>query len=272
MIDGEATMPTISGSSASRALAAVPFAYLIATRVRTPRDWAYLVATSWVPAIWLLFRLADLGPLEALGSFALGYLAFVALYEIGYFVNDAWDAKRGEAGRKRLGFSPGTAYAILFVSIRVATWAAVGWITGWLSNPAWLAGHAALFLAFAQHNLVAGNGLRLASFYQLAVLRFVMPILGALAPPAYPAALIAAILLYAYLRYLSYADSKDLLNLPERKTPRFGLLQLVMLAPLVGFIAVILDAAPIAELLVYMIAVHAAWWLFARVRGESFSR
>lgn len=262
-------MPTRSGSSASRALAAVPFAYLVATRVRTPRDWAYLVATSWVPAIWLLFRLTELGPVKALTCFALGYLAFVALYEIGYFVNDAWDAKRDAAGRQRLGFAPGPAYSILFVAIRIATWGAIGWFTGWLSDPVWLAGYAALLVAFAEHNLVAGNGLRLASFYQLAVLRFVLPMLGALSPPAYPAVLLSAILLYAYLRYLSYADSKDLLDLPERRTPQFGLLQLVMLAPLVGFVAFILNAAPIAELLVYMIAVHAGWWRLARDRGSS---
>lgn len=246
----------------------VPFIYFVGTRINRVLDAIFLVATSFVPAWWILTRASDLGAVEAGVSFLLGYLCFISFYEIGYFFNDTWDASRQkDGGRRRIGFSPGPAYASLFLAIRLATWGGTAYFLGWFGDPVWLACYAALGLAIAQHNLIASSGYRAASFYQLAVLRFICPIAGALPKDQLISAVLPALLLYTYIRYLSYLDSKDLLSMPERRQPTFGIVQIGMLAPLVAVIAYMLDNQVLLELLAYYLVVFGGFALMQRAKA-----
>jgi hypothetical protein len=231
--------------------------------VKGGKDFAYLVASSWIPAIWLAFRLAGLDLAEAALAFAGGYLCFIALYELGYLANDVWDARRDPAGRQRLGFSPGPVYLAAFVAIRLAVWAAVADWFGWLGDEVFLLCYAALFAAFAQHNLIRSAAFRSASFYQLSLLRFVAPIIAVLDTRGTAVALIAAALLYSYFRFLSYLESKDLLAMPERKRPDFSLVQGAMLLPFILFASVATGSTVPLELGLYFLAVFALWRLLA---------
>ncbi len=147
----------------------------MATRA-TARDFTYLVASSWLPGIWILFRLGGHGLGEAALYFAAGYLCFVSVYEIGYFVNDAWDAPRTEGGRARIRFAYGRVYVVSFVVLRIGIWAGLGTLFGWIGDLVWLAAFAALVVAFAEHNLIRPAAFRSASFFQLACLRFTVAI------------------------------------------------------------------------------------------------
>ena len=249
---------TISGSKAASLL---PFGYLAVTRIRGVRDLAYHVATSWLPAIWLVVRLTDLGPAMATGQFLLGYLAFIAAYEIGYLANDAWDSKRSSNGRERVRFPIDGIYVALFLLVRLGVWALVAMVTGWFENLLWLAGYGVLVIAFAQHNLVQSRGLRLASFYELATLRFLLPVTAILSADAMVSALLVAMLLYAFPRFLSYMESKDLLVLEERRAPAFGFCLQLSIAPLMLYLAWMFRMSVLAELLAYFLAIHATWWL-----------
>lgn len=269
MTGGQVTDMSMSGS---RAVCLLPFAYFAATRLPRVRDLAYLVATSWVPAIWLLWRLTDLGPGRSILAFAAGYLAFIAVYEIGYLINDAWDARRTSDGRKRVDFELTWPLICAFIMIRFAVWLAIGFWTRWLYDPVWLLGSAVLAIAIAQHNLVQSKGLRLASFYELAVLRFIVPILGSLPNVSVPAAILTALLLYAFPRFLAYMDSKDLLVLKQRTEPSFVFLLLLSLSPLIFFLAFVLSLQVLAELAVYFLAIHGLWWAIARSRERVAAR
>ena len=252
----------------SPAFVLVPSLYFFSTRINRSLDAVFLAATSYVPAYWILARASDFTPIEAGIFFLLGYLCFISFYEIGYFFNDTWDALRQKGGgRRRIGFSPGAAYSSLFIAVRLAAWGGVAYFLGWLTNPVWLACYAALGLAMAEHNLIASSGYRAASFYQLAVLRFICPIVGALPREALISALLPALLLYTYIRYLSYLDSKDLLSMPERRLPSFGVVQIGMLAPLVLLIGYMLENRMLLELFVYYFAVFAGFALLKRARG-----
>ncbi|MCL6697364.1 hypothetical protein LZ496_00970 [Sphingomonas sp. NSE70-1] len=251
--------------SASRAICLFPFAYFATSRAWTSREMTYLVATSWLPAIWLLWRLTDLSVAGSALAFAAGYLAYISIYEIGYLVNDAWDAPRSPQGRQRLNFPITPSFALAFVAIRLAVWAVVGVLTGWIDNPLWLAGYAALCLAIAQHNIFQSNGLRLASFYELATLRFLLPVLAALPAASLPAAILTALLLYSFPRFLGYLDSKDILNLPERREPQFGFFLILSLAPLLLFSAYLLRTTALVELTAYYLVIYGIWWAMARL-------
>lgn len=253
----------------SPAFVLVPSFYFFSTRINRFLDAIFLVTTSYVPAYWILARVADVTPVEAGILFLLGYLCFISFYEIGYFFNDSWDAARQKGGRRRIGFSPGVGYSSLFVAVRLAAWGGAAYFVGWLENPVWLACYGALGLAMAQHNLIASSAFRAASFYELAVLRFICPIIGALPREQLVSALLPALLLYTYVRYLSYLDSKDLLAMPERRLPSFGVVQIAMLAPLVCLIAYMLNDQVLLELLVYFFLVFAGFAVLRRGRGAA---
>ena len=246
-------------SGSSRLLTLVPFGYLLVSRASRPKDLAYLVASSWIPAIWLAFRLSGTDLPAALAGFALGYIAFLCVYEIGYLVNDSWDAARSESGRHRLKFAVGPSYAIAFVLIRACCWAAIGWATGWWADALWLGTYALLVIAFCEHNLLASPALRLASFGQLAVLRFLAPIVALVPRDHIGAALLCAVIFYAYLRALSYLESKDLLTMPERRAPAFGFRQMLLLVPASVALALVLKEPVIAELMAYSLLVYGGW-------------
>lgn len=250
----------ISASSAARSLSLLPFVYLAVTRLNSLRDYAYLIASTWLPCIWLIIRLSDADLMHAVITFAAGYAAFVSAYEIGYLVNDGWDARRAADGRQRIGFHLSWPYVLAFLLIRIGVWTAIGITMGWIGNPIWLGGYLALGIAFAQHNLVESTGLRLASFYELAALRFLLPIIASIPGSALAVAILTSLLLYAYPRLLSYMDGKGVLILEERRRPAFALLQLAALAPLTIYFAFLLGSAVIVELLAYFIVLFALWW------------
>lgn len=248
--------------------ALIPFGYFLSTRLSSARDVAFLLATSWVPAIWLVVRLGAKSPVEAVSGFLLGYLAFIAIYEIGYLTNDLWDARRSQDGRARFDHAVGPAYVAVFVGIRLVCWVAVASFTAWASNPIWLAGFGALLIALAQHNLTQSPALRLASFLELAVLRFFLPILVLVPRGQLWIVMLVALLLYAYPRFLSYMDSKSLLRLEDGRGRAFALLQLLWLVPLLLFIAYATATPVIAELVAYFVIAYAAGLVsFRRMNG-----
>lgn len=248
----------ISSSRLTPALALIPFGYFLSSRLKSVGDVAFLVATSWLPATWLAIRLGGKSPVEAVSSFLLGYLAFIAIYEVGYLANDLWDARRTRNGRARFDHAVGPAYIAAFVAVRLMCWVAVASSTGWADNPLWLAGFGALLIALAQHNLAQSPALRLASFLELAVLRFLLPILALVPRGELWVVTLVALLLYAYPRFLSYMDSKSLLRLDGGRGRSFGLGQQLSLAPLLLFIAYVTATPVIAELLAYFILAYAA--------------
>lgn len=247
----------------------LPFGYYAVTRLPSLRDLASLVATTWLPGIWLVHRLGGLPLWDSILTFAAGYVAFLGAYEVGYLVNDGWDTARAANGRRRVPFRINALYVAIFVVVHLGAWLAIGSAMGWIADTAWLAGFAALAIAFAQHNLVAANWVRIASFYELATLRFILPVIGAIPPEGHAPLLVAALLFYTYVRYLSYVDSKDLLAMPERRRPRFNLAQCATLAPLALLAALLVRSAVLVELLGYFLAAYGLWWALDKSRRRS---
>lgn len=257
---------TIFDSRHAKWLSFVPFLFFVMTRLRRRRDVAYLIVSSWLPAIWFLLRSSGGSLAEAVVNFALGYLTFVAVYEIGYLANDGWDSKRSADGRQRIPFSLGPVYVVLFVLARMTTWVFIGFWSGWADDPVWIVAYGALAIAFAQHNLITVDGLRGASFFQLATLRFALPILGAVPSSDRLLLILVAILFYTYLRFFSYLDGKHLLVIPQRRESSFAPTQLIMLLPLVVFLGLLSNSPLVFELAAYFITVHSLWLIFARLK------
>ena len=247
-----------------RPLTLLPFGYFLATRGGAARDLGYLVLSSWLPAAWLLHRLGDLAPGAAVLTFAAGYLCFIAVYEIGYFVNDTWDAARSEGARHRIRFAHGPGYRAAFVSVRLAVGAGLGAALGWIGDPVWLAGFGALAATVAVYNLTRRSGFRAAAFFQMTCLRFLLPVLGAVPREKLFPLLFAAVAFYAFFRFLSYLESKDLLAMPDRRLPGWGIAQVATMAPMVLFVAFATGEAVLAELLAYFALVYGGYAALGR--------
>jgi hypothetical protein len=247
-----------------KSLTLLPFIYTLATRITTVHDFTYLVASTWLPGIWILSRLGNHGLGDAALTFAAGYLCFISIYEIGYFANDAWDAQRSEAGRKRIRFAYGHAYVVAFIAVRIGVWAVVGTLLGWTGDLVWLAAFAALAVAFTEHNLIRPAAFRSASFFQLACLRFSIPMIGETPADKLLLLLFASIMFYTYFRFLAYLDGTDQLVMPRRRTGEFGMIHIVMLAPFIAFAAFASGEVLLLELLGYFVATYGVYALIAR--------
>jgi hypothetical protein len=240
-----------------RPLSLLPFGYFLVSRVRSRWELAYFAGNSWIPAWWLLVRLGEMGLVEALIHFAAGYLAFISCYELGYLTNDSWDARRSSDRRQRIAFTVTPDYVAMFVAIRAAAWLAVGVEAGWIDQPAWLLGYLALAAVFTLHNALGSASLRTASFLQLSMLRFTLPIIAALGPDSYLVAFMAAATFYTPSRLLSYLDSKDLLVMADRRSAQFKLAFVVIGAPLAVYLSVLMRSTVFAELLAYYLVLYA---------------
>lgn len=250
---------TMSSSRLRTAIAFLPFGYQVETRIRDARSLGFVAVSSWLPAIWIAYRTGDFPLEQACLHFAIGYLAFVSLYELGYLANDAWDARRHRDGRSRLPFRASPLQLAVFIAIRLAVWVGIGIAMRWLGNPLWVGGFCVLAVAMATHNLLRSIPLRLASFSQLAVLRFVLPVAGILTVDGCLAAILCATLLYLPLRLLSYADSKGLLAMPQRTATWFAPCFHAIGLPLIAFSAFALDLDVIIEVALFLALAHVTW-------------
>jgi hypothetical protein len=216
----------------------------------------YWVATQIVPTIWIVYRLSDLSLWSSVVFFAAGFVAFTAIYEIGYFANDAWDSKRDPIGRRRTPFNVNVPYFLAFAGVRIGVWLVVGLTSGWIYEFAWVIGYCCLVGVFALHNLIEGGAVRGATFLQLAVLRIVLPALGAVGSANLVLMVAMSVFLYAYLRFLSYLDSKALLRVPERTKPHYPLSQLVLFVPMAALLAIGAGHTLPLELSAYFVALY----------------
>ena len=143
-------------------------------------------------------------------------------------------------------------------------WAGLGTLFGWIGDMVWLAAFAALVVAFAQHNLIRTAAFRSASFFQLACLRFTIPMIGETPADKLLLLLFVSIVFYTYFRFLAYLDGNGQLAMPDRRRSDFGLVQIAMLAPLIAFGAYLSGEILLLELFGYFVMIYGVYALIAR--------
>jgi hypothetical protein len=248
--------------------ALIPIVYTFITRLNTAREFLYVVATQWIPGVWLVSRLGHFDLPTAAGLYAIGYLAFMCVYEIGYLANDTWDANRRPGGRQRFPFAASFAFVAAFISLRVALWGGISMAFEQLTNQNYLLLYAVLVVVFALHNILSQNHLRTATFTQLAFIRYCAPIMFSVDWSYFVLILFVCTIFYLNFRMLAYLDAKDLPSMPGRKSANFGIIQTVLIAPLVLLVAVVSGETVILELLGYFSVVYGAYALRSRRAPE----
>lgn len=233
-----------------RLLTLVPYFYMAHTRAPRLRDHLANAATGWVPGFLMLWLMTDLGTVGALAWYAIGYAAFICLYEIGYLMNDTLGLRHDVVARDRLGFKVGPSYVAAFAIIRATVFAAVLMGAGLLWSSAYLIACGALASVTIAHNTLRRVELKFTSFLQMSVLRFFLPVypgLLAAEPAGAAVVLITGVFFFSYPRLLTYQEAKDRLFMPERREPFFHFQSMLMTFPIaVAISAVSGEVAPLA--------------------------
>ncbi|RHW16656.1 hypothetical protein D1610_14790 [Sphingomonas gilva] len=234
----------------------VPFGYLWQTRLGGFRDFVFNALSAWIPGWFLLVMLGGYEPFAAIGLYAIGYVSFVAFYEVGYLANDTAGTRHDETPRRRLKVSFGAIDFVVFLIIRATAWAGIGWLMGWTDDWLWWTFYTALGVVTVYHNVVANSAYKAVSFIQMSLMRFVGPVLFLLPASTLPLLLALALIAFTYHRFVTYLASKGRLDMPERKARWYYVRVSATLLPIASVIAVATESFVPVALMAYLVAIH----------------
>lgn len=209
----------------------VPMLYLVGTRMNSLKALVSNAATAWIPGVATAYVWSGNTFSWSVGAYALSYLAFVSIYEVGYFVNDTLGTRRDETPRHRLKGEVSGTFSVAFVAIRLATFVAIAAFMSFPESWPWVAACGALLALIVLHNWLASSALKAVTFIQMSALRFSIPILPFVPAPRSGDVLLLGLLHFAYPRFITYLEAKGRLRIPERRTARYALGSQVLMAP-----------------------------------------
>lgn len=187
----------------------IPFFYFQQSRLRTVKDFAFHLLFEWLPALALILLYAGATWLRAVELFFTYYVAFIAIYEMGYLMNDqqALSQPRERQRMRKLSVFE----LLFFIGVRLAVF---GSVTVWAShttNLNWWAWYAVLACVFFAHNVISGSTVKCGTFSVLAFLRFFSPVFMALESSLLTELALPVFINYVLFRLFGYMDSKNLL-------------------------------------------------------------
>ncbi|MCS7074530.1 MAG: hypothetical protein NZ108_08695, partial [Bacteroidia bacterium] len=107
----------------------LPFTYLLASRLT---DWGtrfFHFWYEWLINVLLLWFLLQKSIPQTIGLFLIGYVCFISVYEIGYFMNDVYSIRYEQKPRKRLGedFNPTNLSLFVWIALRISYFGVGTW-------------------------------------------------------------------------------------------------------------------------------------------------
>jgi hypothetical protein len=151
-------------------------------------------------------------------------------------MNDTWGLRHDETPRRRIAVDYKPAFYVLFAGIRLATVGILGAALGALAG-LWFWGLLGLLaLAILAHNLLVRQEFKMATFFQMSLMRFCTPVFIATSMTEAAVVLAVGALFFVFPRFLTYQDSKGRLQIPERKNPDFALGMHLLFAPIAALV------------------------------------
>ena len=113
--------------------------------------------------------------LNAVILFIIHYLAFIAIYEIGYFLNDTISIQHEKIPNKRLTVNYSNLFSIIFILVRLFFFISITYYLSYQSYYIWYIFYIFLLVVFVLHNYFKNPNYKLATFQMLAFLRCIAP-------------------------------------------------------------------------------------------------
>ena len=240
-----------------------PFTYFFNTRIKTIKVLAYNFLNELLPNLLagLFYAWYSLETTIFI-NWILSYLAFIAVYEIGYYVNDAYSVKKeSELARKRLTVSFSNSQFVIWLFIRLACWGLVTYLVvpeGKLVT--WLFFYLFLGISFSLHNVLQ-ESYRGASFICLAFFRFFASGIIILPTGVFMALVPGVLLCYLMPRLWAYQESKGQLIIKDRRQMAFKMAYLLIVSLILLFMAIASELAIFIAPSVYFLFLTGAIWI-----------
>ena len=199
-----------------------PATYFEATRVRPTALKIYNGLVEWLPAIVLALYFNDFRP-AVIVTVLLSYVAFIALYEIGYLTNDLHSERFEEAPRGRASRLNGMTTAVYaLIAVRIVFFILCTFLLGVSSSAIWWVFHGSLLAVFLLHNTFSSE-MRIATFFCLSAYRFFGPLVIVLPVGALLVLVPAVLLNLSLYRTTVYIRSKfENANVAESVSAKLG--------------------------------------------------
>lgn len=209
-----------------------PFTYFQETRLNTGQSLVFHAWYEWIAGILVLAFATQLTVIDSAYSYLIGYLPFIALYEIGYIVNDFYASRNEENPRLRLQGKVKTDSWKVWVWIAIRLALAVWLVQAFdLVSSQWIIAAIILQVIFGLHNFLKEKEFKVVTFIGLALLRFVFPLIPFLNIGTLNLILPMVLVNYVLYRSINYLASKDLLLMKHRKEAWFKLSFYLLLIP-----------------------------------------
>lgn len=197
-----------------------PAYYFFRTRL-SAGSAAFHVVFEWGAALLLILVFPADAVHEALFGGILAYLAFISVYELGYLMNDYYAFARESNGRDRRVTALQSHWIAGMVAARLLVFAAVSLSWHGAGTVEWWCFFSALGMVFCLHNLMRDPQLKILTFAWLSWLRFMAPVIFVVQADQLMGIGFGAAAGYVGFRALGYLDSKDMLDMPDRRGSRF---------------------------------------------------
>ena len=237
----------------------IPFGYALHTRIRGLRNLTNNAATAWIPALILIALATPTHPWSALWKLPISYISFIAFYELGYLYNDTLGTRGETNPRLRLKHDLSLWEVVAVIGIRIAVIAAICGLMGWYKQTNWLTFYVILGVVIALHNTISETAIRLVTFFQMSLLRFVAPIFVWLPTDKFAMCLMAGVVFFTFTRFITYLDAKGRLELPERKRWWYFVSVHLAFCPLSALVSLVLRDWSFLLLTVYFVTLYSTY-------------
>ena len=212
----------------------LPFSYFYITRLRGG-SFVFHLLFEWGGAFVLALYVGSFSPLVSLLRLFSCYIAFISIYELGYFFNDLYSAPREDGGRERWDAQVTRVWVFAWIVARLLSFVLMTFFLGFSALPDWWFFYLSLIIVFLLHNLLVDREFKVVTFCWLAFYRFIAPIIFVVADSQRLGIALAVAMIYVPFRQFAYMDSKGLLSMPKRKSFQFR--RFFYILPLISLLA-----------------------------------
>ena len=188
----------------------IPLLYFLKTRFVNNLSFFFQYLLEIGSSLLIYLFIFNSLSFEIMILFLYHYLAFISLYEIGYFVNDTISVNYENKPNKRFKEFNSIFFLLFFIFIRFTLFIFITLHLAYENNSLWLIFYFFLLIVFSFNNFFKKIYYKFATFQMLAFLRFIAPFFIIL--DYYYLFLIGNLVALTYIPYrtLGYISSKKL--------------------------------------------------------------
>lgn len=209
----------------------IPFFYFYFSRIRRGgASIPFFLTTEWIPWIIVVGFFSNYNFSYSILYLLSSYIAFISVYEIGYIINDFYSIKFDENSllKERAPVTTDSTTLKIWISLRLIVFTLFCIYLPFGKYQEWYIYYLFLFFIFNFHNFCKNRDLKVISYFWLALLRFLAPVIFLVKFDFLNSLFFVAATIFVPYRLLSYLDGKEILLMKKRKSLSFRMIYFIM--------------------------------------------